>query len=436
MRMSVGIGRVAGPLCVALLLAACRVPAPGADAGSVEVAALLAASPTPDGAEATALAVMQAALAAAPEESAPSANANRPATLSFEEQLATALAATLTAQPTATPTPTSTPDAAATAAALEAAIQTSVAATLLAQPTATTNHTPTPSPTETPDVDATLDAESAVRATAQAQVQARAAEGATATAQASRGAASHVATGGGALNLRSGPGTQYPVLAQLADGTIVNVLGRSADSQWLHVETAGGITGWGGASFFSTGNSVSAYAVAVAPPVPTPAACSLPVDGQLAHLWERSRLGCPIEAARVIWSSWTPFERGHLIWRRDTNKVYAFYNSGWWQRFEDQWDQVSEPQSRGAPPPGLVAPTRGTGWLWGRNDTLFSELGWALRDQRGLCSLVQHFEKGFILRSNMIEFCQDTLYNTAREGDWPLDSFTAVDGGGWTINLR
>ena len=434
MRMSVGIGRVAGPLCVALLLAACRVPAPGADAGSVEVAALLAASPTPDWAEATALAVMQAALAAAPEESAPSANANRPATLSFEEQLATALAATLTAQPTATPTPTSTPDAAATAAALEAAIQTSVAATLLAQPTATTNHTPTPSPTETPDVDATLDAESAVRATAQAQVQARAAE--TATAQASRGAASHVATGGGALNLRSGPGTQYPVLAQLADGTIVNVLGRSADSQWLYVETAGGITGWGGASFFSTGNSVSAYAVAVAPPVPTPAACSLPVDGQLAHLWERSRLGCPIEAARVIWSSWTPFERGHLIWRRDTNKVYAFYNSGWWQRFEDQWDQVSEPQSRGAPPPGLVAPTRGTGWLWGRNDTLFSELGWALRDQRGLCSLVQHFEKGFILRSNMIEFCQDTLYNTAREGDWPLDSFTAVDGGGWTINLR
>jgi uncharacterized protein YraI len=46
------------------------------------------------------------------------------------------------------------------------------------------------------------------------------------------------------LNLRSGPGTTYRVLRQLANGDKLQVTGRTAASDWLAVATADGEAGW------------------------------------------------------------------------------------------------------------------------------------------------------------------------------------------------
>lgn len=125
-----------------------------------------------------------------------------------------------------------------------------------------------------------------------------------------------------------------------------------------------------------------------------------------------------------------------MMWRSDTNHVYGFFNSGWWQAVPDVWDGQSPTPSRGAPPPGLIEPIRGTGYIWGTNDTFFNELGWARAEQKGFCALVQSFERGFILRSSTVANCKDNLFNHAQGGSFPLDTLVAVQGGGWRARLR
>jgi hypothetical protein len=176
------------------------------------------------------------------------------------------------------------------------------------------------------------------------------------------------------------------------------------------------------------------------PPTPTPGPvpCAIAVDPELAGLYHRATLGCAVNEARVVWASWTPFERGHLIWRRDTNHVYGFFDSGWWVESFDQWDQVTAAPSRGAPPPGLLAPERGAAWIWGTDDRFFNELGWARDKQKGFCALVQDFEggDGFLLRASMQEFChEERLYSHAREGDFGLQALAATSAG-WSASLR
>jgi hypothetical protein len=178
----------------------------------------------------------------------------------------------------------------------------------------------------------------------------------------------------------------------------------------------------------------------LAPPTPTPgpAPCAIAPAPELAHTYDRATLGCAVNGARVIWASWTPFERGHLIWRRDTNHVYGFFDSGWWVESFDQWDQVSAAPSRGSPPPGLLAPERGAAWIWGTDDRFFNELGWARDKQKGFCALVQDFEggDGFLLRASMQEFChEERLYSHAREGDFGLQSLAAT-AAGWSAATR
>ncbi len=48
----------------------------------------------------------------------------------------------------------------------------------------------------------------------------------------------------GGLSVRSGPGFAFPVIATLANGEIVNLLGRDSTSQWLYIRAAGGYRGW------------------------------------------------------------------------------------------------------------------------------------------------------------------------------------------------
>lgn len=73
------------------------------------------------------------------------------------------------------------------------------------------------------------------------------------------------------LNVRAGPGTNYPIIGQLALGTTAQVRGRSADGQWWQIAFPAGPggLGWVFGELVQVTDAARAVAVAAAPPTPT-----------------------------------------------------------------------------------------------------------------------------------------------------------------------
>lgn len=81
------------------------------------------------------------------------------------------------------------------------------------------------------------------------------------------------ATGRGRLNVRSGPGTDYAVVGQVAAGDELLVVGQNADGSWLVLEDGGWI-----AAFLVDGDTSSAPLVQSTPtPTPVPTVTPIPV---------------------------------------------------------------------------------------------------------------------------------------------------------------
>jgi hypothetical protein len=168
-----------------------------------------------------------------------------------------------------------------------------------------------------------------------------------------------------------------------------------------------------------------------ATPLPTPTPfCTVRIEEPFIALYDPA-LGCARAPAAIVWSAYQPFERGSMLWRSDTDTAYVFYSAGTWFPVQEQWDG-SAVTDRGAPPPGLIAPERGFGYVWSRSDSIFTGLGWARDREKGFCALVQSFERGFILRSADVASCTpDGLYNFATAADWIPLLIVAEDQGGW-----
>jgi hypothetical protein len=64
------------------------------------------------------------------------------------------------------------------------------------------------------------------------------------------------------INVRSGPGTVYPVVSQLQPGRPVDILGRNADRTWWQVLLSNGSEGWVAASVVDVTGLVDGVAVA------------------------------------------------------------------------------------------------------------------------------------------------------------------------------
>ncbi|MBL8155771.1 MAG: hypothetical protein JNM70_16425, partial [Anaerolineae bacterium] len=72
---------------------------------------------------------------------------------------------------------------------------------------------------------------------------------------------------------------------------------------------------------------------------------------------------CPITQTDGVATAFQPFERGLMVWRGDTRKIYVLYNDGTWQEFNDTW--VEGQTIGGDPAPsGLFKPERGFGKVW------------------------------------------------------------------------
>jgi hypothetical protein len=138
----------------------------------------------------------------------------------FATQTAAAPVDTPTAPATDTPQSTDTPEPTPTD-------------TPTPEPTDTPRPTDTPVPSPTPEPDLVVEAES--------------------------------------LNVRSGPGTAYDIVAAVKEGDTLVVLGQAYDCAWLLVELPGGDEGWitGAAEYVDLNLSCGEIDPAEIPPVPT-----------------------------------------------------------------------------------------------------------------------------------------------------------------------
>ena len=181
--------------------------------------------------------------------------------------------------------------------------------------------------------------------------------------------------------------------------------------------------------------------VAPPPPTPTPVptptlACVLQPVGEFREAWS-SEIGCPEDEEKVIWCAWQEFERGYMLWRIDTGKIYVLSlegaEGGSWQEYNDPWEEGKYPSDIDPdiiPPPGLVQPKRGFGLLWREQlGGPKSDIGWALMEEEGLCAVVQPFEKGFMFRYNpeehsdeVVEECQVWLSEDLYKFYWPREN--------------
>jgi hypothetical protein len=89
---------------------------------------------------------------------------------------------------------------------------------------------------------------------------------------------------------------------------------------------------------------------------------------------------CPQSVTEGVNSAFQAFEKGYMIWRGDTQKIYVLYSDDQsWREFDDTWNGETLPDP-GAPPAGLVAPQRGFGKIWNEIAGA-SVLGWALAEE-------------------------------------------------------
>jgi PKD repeat protein len=98
----------------------------------------------------------------------------------------------------------------------------------------------------------------------------------------------------GALNMRTGPGTQYPAITALPGGTTVTVLAQNQAGNWLKVRLPDGSEGWLSKAYTNFGGLAPVSAESPPPtstPTPTPTATPTPAPPAVITHWRGEYFG-------------------------------------------------------------------------------------------------------------------------------------------------
>lgn len=135
--------------------------------------------------------------------------------------------------------------------------------------------------------------------------------------------------------------------------------------------------------------------------------CTTELQGGFATIFQdktiQTALGCPVSPAIAISSASLNFENGSMLWASQyadipTKAIYALYNNGTYQRFDDNWFEGKDPETTGEiPPAGKNTPVRGFGKVWHNNPAVKSGLGFATNTEVGTAGEIQRFEHGEML---------------------------------------
>jgi uncharacterized protein YraI len=80
-------------------------------------------------------------------------------------------------------------------------------------------------------------------------------------------------------NLRSGPGYEFDIIAEISQGTAMPVLGVSDDKEWVRVRTEDGLEGWLFADLVTIEGDAGQIVGGVTPPQPVPTVGGTPIPG-------------------------------------------------------------------------------------------------------------------------------------------------------------
>ena len=84
------------------------------------------------------------------------------------------------------------------------------------------------------------------------------------------------------------------------------------------------------------------------------------------------------------------FEDGRMIWLQTDDRIYAFFDDGTYQTFDDTWVAGQPDAVPGlTPPAGRYMPVRGFGKVWSGDANVRSRLGWALGEEQGFETQMQ-----------------------------------------------
>jgi len=84
----------------------------------------------------------------------------------------------------------------------------------------------------------------------------------------------------GALNVRSGPGTQFSVVDVVYQGQVVTMIARTTDNSWVFIRTPNVVDGWVNASYIIPSVPINTLPIIGAiTPTPTPPPTNTPVPG-------------------------------------------------------------------------------------------------------------------------------------------------------------
>jgi len=127
-------------------------------------------------------------------------------------------------------------------------------------------------------------------------------------------------------------------------------------------------------------------------------------QGIFAELWEEPQVFEAIgwaneQQPHETAAAFQRFEGGGMIWRGDTTQVYALYDDGSWEQFDDTWSS-DEPEwdTHIVSPAGRFQPKRGFGKVWREQAQVRERLGWALEEESARALFVQPFERGELIR--------------------------------------
>jgi uncharacterized protein YraI len=106
-------------------------------------------------------------------------------------------------------------------------------------------------------------------------------------------------TANSSVNVRSGPGTVYPVLGALTAGSTAGIEGQSSDGTWWYIDFPAGVGGkaWVSGSVVTSSCVPASVAVIAAPPTPLPASGTC-MDGYVYRLIKPSDKVCVTPASK------------------------------------------------------------------------------------------------------------------------------------------
>jgi hypothetical protein len=124
------------------------------------------------------------------------------------------------------------------------------------------------------------------------------------------------------------------------------------------------------------------------------AACRLAAGAAFARAWDRTRIGCPTAAEAAVTSAYESFERGWMLWRKDTDKIYVFFDGG---ELRVYTLPEARPEFSCQDARTLGNPRLGFGKVWCDNADVRQRIGKPTAAEVGGDRPLQEFERGFMI---------------------------------------